>query len=1437
MSHSRFSRRARGLYAIERLETRRLLTLNGAQLFTTAALTTPGLVGSYVNQSLQTYAPQDDWRSTQAIAGSRTDPAIEFPTSSFGPRAPVGITGGTDADWDNFSVQWDGYLKVIAANTRFATKSDDGSRMWIDLNNDGIFNNSGPEFINNNWGAGQGDTTGDRSVPLAAGAYKIRIQYYESGGGNSMALVSSPLAPKNMPVTATNPKQVVKVLVLDYDPRVPSQQNKLLHDVMGWSDPRALAAGYEQDLEWASGGAVDFQVVDWRDLDQMPIFADGFRYNPDNYVQLYRSGGPWHTGAGGGADFYTIAQEQHLADLVNSGAVDELWTFGGPFMGINAESFMAGPNSFFINGPSFPDLPVDHAIAGYSFNYERGIAEMIHDNGHRTENHMARAYNGAWNFSTPTTLWDKFAADYGQASAGPYGIGNTHFPANGNADYDYGDTRIVSSTALDWQNYPNLTGATTPVSRDNWGWGANASDYQRDYLDWFFSLVPRANGTSADGRQNNWWKYIYDFNSYEPNTGLPRQEDAFASGGSITATGGTTWTFTVRYYDVTGVNVNTLDNADVRVTGPNGFSVLATRGAIGAQVSTTSGTARTVTYQIPAPGGSWDGLDAGTYSISLVASQVSDTLGNFFPAGQVGSFHVDIPDSSRIDVNAIVAAGHATITGTTIDIGPLSNMFDGSTSTIIRTPNINPATFQVAFDSQQSFRGFRLYFQGGQSQWTIETADTQADLDGKTGTYRLAVPVTITPADQYSVVALATTVSAKIVRLTAKRLVGDGYVHIAEWQMLGSTSSDVVPPSASVPLAGVTAPGGTSYFLPVTFTDASAVSIPSLKNGNLRITGPNGFDVPASFYDVDNYLNGPTRLAQYYFVPAGGVWDSADNGVYTVTLQPAQVADTLGNTSPSALVLGTITVNIPPPVRRPTYDLTENNAAQWSAWAQDATATTSDDASFKLLGNSSVKFVTTGGFDTYLSFPPAFGADWDLSSAHNLYFSVYAQNPSSSGFQQDSPLIRLRDPNGGYFEFSYYQGGGQYQLLNDARGVWKSYTVPLNASATQTNGWRRTIVGNPRMDHIASLEFHADTWDFGFTLWYDRVGFDIPISLTSASLTNPAGPGEALAFNFDENVGASLADGDLQLKNILTNALVPAHADHDPTGKIGAFTFPTQPGQLLPSGLYHAVIPAGAVADPANNPNAVPFMLDLAIVNDGDTLTLPPGHQTYVVQQAFISGDGRLDLSDNNLVISYTGQSPEATIQQYVRNGLSSQNDRGLIASSGSDATFSRSGRTLAVFDNHDAHLPSLNGTALSPDYNQVLVKYTYYGDANVDGRVDPTDYAIVDGNQGKGHNWVTGDLNFDGKVDPTDYAQIDGNQGAGYEGGGGPRLAMIQPPAPSDPPRRVDRKAAAASLLSRSSPWGLLTNPPQARSSRLDDLLGTANPDGFLFSDRPILD
>jgi hypothetical protein len=61
-----------------------------------------------------------------------------------------------------------------------------------------------------------------------------------------------------------------------------------------------------------------------------------------------------------------------------------------------------------------------------------------------------------------------------------------------------------------------------------------------------------------------------------------------------------------------------------------------------------------------------------------------------------------------------------------------------------------------------------------------------------------------------------------------------------------------------------------------------------------------------------------------------------------------------------------------------------------------------------------------------------------------------------------------------------------------------------------------------------------------------------------------------------------------------------------------------------------------------------------------------------------------------------------------------------------------------------------------------VLVKYTYYGDTNLDGKVDGSDYSRIDASyaaETPGHpisGWLSGDFNYDDVVDGSDYTLID---------------------------------------------------------------------------------
>jgi hypothetical protein len=67
----------------------------------------------------------------------------------------------------------------------------------------------------------------------------------------------------------------------------------------------------------------------------------------------------------------------------------------------------------------------------------------------------------------------------------------------------------------------------------------------------------------------------------------------------------------------------------------------------------------------------------------------------------------------------------------------------------------------------------------------------------------------------------------------------------------------------------------------------------------------------------------------------------------------------------------------------------------------------------------------------------------------------------------------------------------------------------------------------------------------------------------------------------------------------------------------------------------------------------------------------------------------------------------------------------------------------------------SFGGTAAGP--NDVLIRYTYYGDTNLDGKVDTGDYTRIDfGFLTHANSWYNGDFNYDGVVNGSDYTLID---------------------------------------------------------------------------------
>jgi endonuclease/exonuclease/phosphatase family metal-dependent hydrolase len=137
---------------------------------------------------------------------------------------------------------------------------------------------------------------------------------------------------------------------------------------------------------------------------------------------------------------------------------------------------------------------------------------------------------------------------------------------------------------------------------------------------------------------------------------------AAASAANVTTSGGTSYSFTVTYTDNTNIDVSTLDDNDIVITGPGSFSQAAT---FVSATPASNAPSVTATYSITPPGGFWDAADNGAYNIVMQANQVSDDAAATVAAGNIGSFTVNITGPLTIAAARAMPFGSTvTVTGT-----------------------------------------------------------------------------------------------------------------------------------------------------------------------------------------------------------------------------------------------------------------------------------------------------------------------------------------------------------------------------------------------------------------------------------------------------------------------------------------------------------------------------------------------------------------------------------------------------------------------------------------------------------------------------------------------------------------------------------------------------------------------------------------------------
>jgi len=161
----------------------------------------------------------------------------------------------------------------------------------------------------------------------------------------------------------------------------------------------------------------------------------------------------------------------------------------------------------------------------------------------------------------------------------------------------------------------------------------------------------------------------------------------------------------------------------------------------------------------------------------------------------------------------------------------------------------------------------------------------------------------------------------------------------------------------------------------------------------------------------------------------------------------------------------------------------------------------------------------------------------------------------------------------------------------------------------------------------------------------------------------------------------------------------------------------------------------------------------------GSTSTATIAGSGNTVQVGTLSNSGLIDITKNELLISYLpGNDPDAGIAAEIKSGF---NNGGW---NGSNGILSSSARTLTNGLRYGVGwADGADKAALGVTTGQIEIKYTLLGDANLDGVVNGSDFALLAANFGQGvTNWDQGNFLFTSAVNGADFAAMAANFGQG---------------------------------------------------------------------------
>jgi hypothetical protein len=200
--------------------------------------------------------------------------------------------------------------------------------------------------------------------------------------------------------------------------------------------------------------------------------------------------------------------------------------------------------------------------------------------------------------------------------------------------------------------------------------------------------------------------------------------------------------------------------------------------------------------------------------------------------------------------------------------------------------------------------------------------------------------------------------------------------------------------------------------------------------------------------------------------------------------------------------------------------------------------------------------------------------------------------------------------------------------------------------------------------------------------------------------------------------------------------------------------------QLTPgSGIDSLNVSAGSVTIPASLAGIAVRNFSTIAIAAGASLAFATSTNRQLVEVTTLDIAGTLDLGGNDMIV-HTGDI--AAITALVGSAYNNGTWTGPGITSSAAATDPTQLTALGIASNDLGGGNTLFNAnnlfdGVAPLATDLLIRYTFYGDANLDGVVDSTDYTLVDnGFLSALTGWFNGDFNYDSAINGSDYTLLD---------------------------------------------------------------------------------